>query len=140
MGGALIASGDREAGLAALTEAYEALSALGDVRMAGRALAALGRHAHSAEALERAAEMLRETRAGHYEAEVREELAGLLERSGDAEAARGHLSRAVELLAAGGSPRAGELRERLLSISPSGGHPAPPAFEERGPGRSPGKR
>ncbi|MEU1778756.1 tetratricopeptide repeat protein [Streptomyces abikoensis] len=140
MGGALIASGDREAGLAALTEAYEALSALGDVRMAGRALAALGRHAHSAEALERAAEMLRETRAGHYEAEVREELADLLERSGHADDAREHLERAVELLAAGGSPRAGELRERLLSISPSGGHPAPPAFEERGPGRSPGKR
>ncbi|MHA7958452.1 hypothetical protein ACX9I7_11925 [Streptomyces sp. L500] len=116
MGGALIASGDREAGLAALTASYEALSALGDVRMAGRALAALGRHAGSAEALERAAEMLRETRAGHYEAEVREELAGLLERSGDAQAARGHLSRAVELLAAGGSPRAGELRERLSAL------------------------
>ncbi|GGP36055.1 hypothetical protein [Streptomyces abikoensis] len=116
MGGALIASGDREAGLAALTESYEALSALGDVRMAGRALAALARHTESAEALERAAEMLEKTRAGHYEAEVREELAGLLERSGDAEAARGHLSRAVELLAAGGSPRAGELRERLSGL------------------------
>ncbi|MFF4158653.1 hypothetical protein [Streptomyces sp. NPDC001678] len=117
LGGTLAASGDHEAGLAALTEAYEQLSALGDVRMAGRALAAVGRLAEDAEALGRAAEMLRETRAAYYEAEVREELAGLLERSGDAEAARTHLARAVELLDAGGSPRAGELRTALRALS-----------------------
>jgi hypothetical protein len=88
--------------------------------MAGRARLAMGvAHRRSGEAVEARAALaeavgvLREQEATHYEAQALEELAGLDESAGDADAFRAHLGRAVEIHEEGGSPRAVELRRWL---------------------------
>ncbi|MEU4211604.1 NB-ARC domain-containing protein [Streptomyces sp. NPDC026206] len=117
------ATGEHELALETLTDACGRLISLGDQRMAGRALAAmgmahdhLGRTEDAVRALGRAAEMLREQRASFYEAQVREALADLAVRAGEPAAVRRHLTRAVELLQQDGSPRAEEVRERLEGL------------------------
>lgn len=121
------AAGEHGLALATLTDAYDRLVGLGDARMAGRALAALGaahdalgRPAEAVRALRRAAEMLEEQRASFYEARVREALADLAVRGGEHGVARRELGRAVELLGRDGSPRLGELRERLAALGGDG--------------------
>ncbi|MGW1200101.1 hypothetical protein ACWD4B_30320 [Streptomyces sp. NPDC002536] len=120
MGSTLLASGEHERALTTLQEAYEQLAECKDVRMAGRALAALG-HAHdglgredeAVHTLERAAGMLNATQAVFYEAQVCEELADIARRRTDRAAERCHLERALEIHEAGGSPHAEDLRKRL---------------------------
>ncbi|MEU7136301.1 tetratricopeptide repeat protein [Streptomyces sp. NPDC046261] len=123
MGCAQHATGEHARALTTLTDAYDRLIGLGDARMAGRALAAvgaahdaLGRPVEAIRAFERAAEMLREQRASFYEAQVRQTLADLAADAGDLGAARRELERAAELLERDGSPRVGELRERLAAL------------------------
>ncbi|GHC32575.1 tetratricopeptide repeat protein [Streptomyces cinnamoneus] len=126
------AMGEHERAVGTLTDACDRLTGLGDARMAGRALAALGRaHGHlgrtdeAVRALERAAQTLQEQRASFYEAPVREELAEHAVRAGDPAAARRHLARAVELLQRDGSPRAAEVRERFEALNGPGTPPPP---------------
>ncbi|GHF23259.1 hypothetical protein [Streptomyces morookaense] len=124
MGSTLLASGEHERAVATLQEAYGQLDGLGDARMAGRALAALGhaydslgREDEAVRALERAADMLNATQAVYYEAQVREESADMARRRADRAAERRHVARALEIHEAGGSRRAGELRKRLDGLA-----------------------
>lgn len=128
MGCSQSATGLQEDGLATLRDGYERLRALGDARMTARAQAAigtayeaLGRTAEAVRALTEAARALRAEGATHYEAQALETLADIAERTGDAEALRRQLSRAVEIHEAGGSPRAPELRARLEAAEQSAG-------------------
>lgn len=106
--------------LTMLEQAYTKFTALGDPRMAARALAAvgtvrarLGQDQEAALALEEAARTLHGEEAFHYEAQALEALADLEERRGDAASARARLVQALEIYESGGSPRADELRDRL---------------------------
>lgn len=120
LGCALDATGERESALTELLGALEEFRALGDTRMAGRALSALGRvrqalgeNEAAREAYEEAVGLLRENQSTHYEAQTLEAWAALDERQSEPEAAHQRLLRALEIYEAGGSPRAAQLRERL---------------------------
>ncbi|MFG2113330.1 NB-ARC domain-containing protein [Streptomyces sp. NPDC048718] len=123
LGCAQHAAGDPRTALATLGRARDELLALPDKpdrRMAARALAdtgraraALGDLAGATADLTEAAEVLRQEQAFHYEARIMEDLAGLAERSGDPERARGCLRRALAVYEEGGSPRAATVLERL---------------------------
>ncbi|MFD3512297.1 hypothetical protein [Streptomyces sp. NPDC058657] len=105
---------------ATLQDALDRFDVLKDDRMGARALAALGvvrghlgETREGAADLERAADALRNIGANHYEAQAREALAELHALRGDPRSCGRELTRALEIYAAGGSPRAGELRRRL---------------------------
>ncbi|WP_431047945.1 NB-ARC domain-containing protein [Streptomyces sp. P1-3] len=126
LGCAQDATGDHATALTTLREAIRGLRGVGDVRMAGRALHAvgdvhvtLGQTDLAAIALSEAIDMLRQERSTHHEALARESLARLCAREGDRAAARDHWSRALEIYQAGGSPRAARVREALAE--PDGG-------------------
>ncbi|MEV4741658.1 NB-ARC domain-containing protein [Streptomyces sp. NPDC049555] len=117
------ATGEHGRALATLADAHDRLAAIGDRRMAGRALAALGvAHVHAGNTriavriLMRAAWALRRQRARPYEAQVRETLADLALRDGSRTPARRQLARALELHALDGGPKEAELRERLEAL------------------------
>ncbi|MDJ1133170.1 tetratricopeptide repeat protein [Streptomyces iconiensis] len=117
---ALDVTGQHDRALAELLGVHERFQELDDTRMAGRALAALGRvrqslgeHEAAREAYGEAVRMLRETQSTHYEAQALEAWATLDERQSEPEAAHERLLRALEIYEAGGSPRAEQLRERL---------------------------
>ncbi|MER6911208.1 NB-ARC domain-containing protein [Streptomyces sp. NPDC000594] len=119
LGCAQSSAGDHATGLAALDRAGEAFRALGDERMAARALADTGRilarrgaRAEAAAALTRAADDLHRGGASHYEARALEDLADLLD---DPEAVRGCLRRALTIYEEGGSPRAAAVLARLAA-------------------------
>ncbi|MFI2204863.1 NB-ARC domain-containing protein [Streptomyces sp. NPDC020192] len=123
LGSALDAQGDHEQALILLGRARADLLGLPepDERMAARALLALGRaRAHRDEFdeafrdLETAADTLRERRAYSYEADAREALADLAERTGrHLDRVRAWLTRALEIHEANGNRRADDLRRRL---------------------------
>ncbi|WKX68957.1 tetratricopeptide repeat protein [Streptomyces sp. XD-27] len=123
LGCAQDASGDHATALTTLREAIRGLRGVGDVRMAGRALHAVG-DAHvalgetdlAAIALSEAIGMLRQERSTHHEALACESLARLCARADDPAAAREHWSRALEIYEEGGSPRAGRVREALAAL------------------------
>ncbi|MGW2651250.1 NB-ARC domain-containing protein [Streptomyces sp. NPDC001393] len=127
LGSALDAQGDHEQALTLLGRARADLLGLPepDERMAARALLALGRaHAHREEfdaafpALETAAQTLQERRAFSYEADAREELADLAQRSGrHLDRVRAWLTRALEIHEANGNLRADDVRRRLRDLS-----------------------
>ncbi|MEU3207217.1 tetratricopeptide repeat protein [Streptomyces cyaneofuscatus] len=104
-----------------LRGAHDQLLARKDLRMAARVRVAIGAaHDHLGEtdeavrALREGAAALRDEEATHYEAQALVALADIQERAqGDPQEVRAHLERALEIYEAGGSPRAGELRERL---------------------------
>ncbi|MFF9348432.1 hypothetical protein [Streptomyces sp. NPDC014734] len=117
LGCAHSAAGDHRTALTVLGRARTALLALDDSRMAARALADTGRTrarlgdtAGAVADLSRAAEDLRRGEALHYEAQVMEDLADLLE---DPEEARACLRRALTIYEEGGSPRAAVVLARL---------------------------
>jgi len=122
LGSAQDAAGDSRRALATLRRAHDALlaGAEPDLRMAARAAAAVGRAQarlgdteQAARTLSEAAEALRAQQATHYEAEALLELAALAEQRGEPARMREHLARALEIHEDGGSPLAGELRDRL---------------------------
>ncbi|MDX3852720.1 NB-ARC domain-containing protein [Streptomyces sp. AK02-01A] len=125
LGCALDANGDHVQALATLRGAHEDLLGRADLRMAARAMAAMGvvhDHLDDAEAairtLREAAGTLRAQNASHYEAQVLEYLADITERTGgDADVVRTSLRRAFEIYEAAGSPRAGTIRKRLDAIA-----------------------
>ncbi|MGW7819515.1 ATP-binding protein [Streptomyces puniciscabiei] len=127
LGSALDAQGEHEQALTLLGRARADLRDLPepDERMAARALLALGRaHAHRHEydaafhALEAAADTLRARRAYSYEADAREELAGLAQRTGrHLDRVRAWLTRALEIHEANGNRRADDVRRRLRDLS-----------------------
>lgn len=127
LGCAQDADGDHRGALATLRGAHEDLTARNDPRMAARVLAAMGlAHEHLGEndeairTLSEAARALREQRATHYEAQALEVLAGLKERSAaDPAEVRAHLTRALEIHEAGGSPQADVLRRRIEALGDS---------------------
>ena len=119
--------GNHESALETLQQAHQSLLNLPDhpdVRMAARALAAIGTvHEHLGNAamalhtLEEAAGTLRDLGASHYEAQARVTMADVVERTGGSRAAvRDHLQRALDVYEAGGSPEAEILRERLAHL------------------------
>ncbi|KRV48640.1 hypothetical protein AQ490_24190 [Wenjunlia vitaminophila] len=131
-------AGDPGGALTTLRRAHGELLALGDQRMAARTLAAVGlaqdhvgETAAAVTALEDAAARLEHAEAFHYQAQALEALADIAERAGDWASVRRHLRRAVEILAAGGSPRADDLRARL-SAAPAQPDQAQPDQESRG--------
>ncbi|GAA2718825.1 MULTISPECIES: hypothetical protein [Streptomyces] len=121
------ATGEHGRALATLADAHDRLAAIGDRRMAARALAALGvAHVHAGNTriavriLMRAAWALRRQRARPYEAQAREALADLALQDGSRAPARRQLARALELHALDGSPKEAELRERLEALREEG--------------------
>ncbi|WP_424640519.1 NB-ARC domain-containing protein [Embleya sp. AB8] len=128
MGCAQDASGDRRTASATLQDAVDRLRAVPDARMTARALASLGRvqdrlgdSTQAARTLREAIAGLRKVEASHYEAQALESLADIEERAGDRAAVPEHLNRAYEIYAAGGSPRAAVVRERLDATGDSTG-------------------
>lgn len=130
LGRAQDAAGQHDAALTTLTGAHDRFMQpeVGDRRMGGRALAALGvalrslgRTAGATDALERAVLMLRDCRAVHYEAQAREVLAEIAGEREDFTARRAHLERALEIHSESGSPRAAELRAQLPLSGEDGG-------------------
>ncbi|MER6568786.1 NB-ARC domain-containing protein [Streptomyces sp. NPDC001093] len=127
LGSALDAQGDHEQALTLLGQARADLLDLPepDERMAARALLALGRaHAHRDEfdaafhALETAADTLKARRAYSYEADAREELADLAQRTGrHPDRVREWLTRALEIHETNGDRRADDVRRRLTDLS-----------------------
>ncbi|MGW2424811.1 NB-ARC domain-containing protein [Streptomyces sp. NPDC001709] len=127
LGSALDAEGEHEQALTLLGQARADLLNLPepDARMAARALLALGRaHAHRDEfdeafhALETAADTLKQRRAYSYEADAREDLADLAERTGrHLDRVREWLTRALEIHEANGNRRADDVRRRLGDLS-----------------------
>ncbi|MFH8344249.1 ATP-binding protein [Streptomyces sp. NPDC018045] len=118
LGCAHSAAGDHDIALEALSAARTAFVALADGRMAARALADIGRarsrlgdRAGAASALGDAADGLRRHHAFHYEAQALEDLADLLD---DPDEIRPCLQRALAVYEEGGSPRAEEVRARLV--------------------------
>ncbi|WP_063790032.1 ATP-binding protein [Streptomyces sp. MMG1121] len=127
LGSALDAQGDHDQALALLGQARADLLNLPepDGRMAARALRALGRvHAHREEtdeafqALEAAADSLKEHGAYSYEADALEDLADLAERTGrHPDRVRAWLTRALAIHEANGSLRVDVVRRRLEDLS-----------------------
>ncbi|MFD8463617.1 NB-ARC domain-containing protein [Streptomyces cyaneofuscatus] len=121
LGCAQDAAGNPREALDTLRGAHDQLLARKDLRMAARVRVAIGAaHDHLGEtdeavrALREGADALRDEEATHYEAQALVALADIQERAqGDPQEVRAHLERALEIYEAGGSPRAGELRERL---------------------------
>ncbi|RAJ67135.1 tetratricopeptide repeat protein [Streptomyces sp. Amel2xB2] len=129
LGSAHDAAGDPGRALTTLRSAHAALASGGesgwkpDPRMAARALLAIGRaHEHLGDtdeavaAFTEAAAELRTAHATHYEAEALLELAAIAERRDEPVSLREYLTRALEIHERGGSPRAVELRERLMRV------------------------
>ncbi|WP_186768096.1 NB-ARC domain-containing protein [Streptomyces qinzhouensis] len=119
LGCAQSAAGEHATALIALDRARETFLALGDERMAARALADTGRAlvrsgdlAEAAVALSRAADDLHRGGASHYEAQALEDLADLLD---DPVEIRRCLRRALTIYEEGGSPRAAEVLARLTA-------------------------
>lgn len=100
--------------LTMLRRAADAFDDQGDARMKARTLIALASVLARLDRVGEAAELLDQAVAGlkgkHYEAEARELLADLAERTGDAEAAARHRLRAWQIYEAEGNPRADRLR------------------------------
>ncbi|MFF3377051.1 AAA family ATPase [Streptomyces sp. NPDC002680] len=123
LGSALSVGGEHTEALAVLRRAHDDLLAdeEPDVRMAARALAAIGLvrdRLGDTEAADRdlqeAVRILRERDATHYAAEALVGLAGIAQRTGaDTALVRGHLTEALEIYERDGNPAAGELRRRL---------------------------
>lgn len=121
LGCAQDAAGNPREALVTLRGAHDQLLARKDLRMAARVRVAIGTaHDHLGEtdeavrALREGAAALRDEEATHYEAQALVALADIQERAqGDPQEVRTHLERALAIYEAGGSPRAGELRERL---------------------------
>ncbi|QNP75979.1 hypothetical protein IAG44_28695 [Streptomyces roseirectus] len=123
LGSALSADGNHAEALAVLRRAHDDLLAdkEPDVRMAARALGAIGLVRDGlgdTEAAERdlreAVEKLRQRDAMHYAAEPLVGLADIAQRTGaDADAVRGHLTEALGIYEREGHPAAEELRRRL---------------------------
>lgn len=109
------------------SEQYERLVreflVLDDERMAARARVLLAEHyvrrgdllAATAEAGE-AARVFAERKAGHYEIQALEVLAGIAEQAGQVAAARQALDRMADILDARADPRAAEIRRRLGAL------------------------
>ncbi|APU16147.1 MULTISPECIES: ATP-binding protein [Actinoalloteichus] len=122
--GCALAAADRPAdALAELRRAADQLAALGDRRMVGRVLIALGslhrllgEHDTAAEELGEAVELFEERGAIHYEAQARRALADLAETRGDRQGARAQLSRVLAVEVETGGPAVAELRERLAAL------------------------
>lgn len=119
LGCAQSAAGDHRTALTALGRARETFLALGDERMAARALADTGRTlagtgavADAVAALSGAAGELRRCGASHYEARALEDLADLLDEPAEI---RRSLRRALTIYEEGGSPRAVEVLARLTA-------------------------
>lgn len=113
-GRALGALGRHDEALAMLRRAAGAFDDGGDPRMKARTLIALGSVLSRLDRVGEATELLDqaavELAGKHYEAEARELLADLAERTGDAEAAKRHRLRAWQIYEAEGNPRADRLR------------------------------
>ncbi|MCL2581240.1 MAG: tetratricopeptide repeat protein [Streptosporangiales bacterium] len=116
-GAALETAGQHEQALETLGRALGLLRDAGDGRMAGRALiaigsaqASLGREGEAAASLQEALGLVSGL---HYEAQAREALAGIAEKSGDRAAARDHLREAARIYGSTGHPRAAEIAARL---------------------------
>ncbi|MFJ9245622.1 hypothetical protein [Streptomyces sp. NPDC101776] len=126
LGCALDARGDHIEALAALRRAHDALlaDAEPDVRMAARALAAIGavhdRLGDTTAAdreLREAVAILRERDATHYAAEPLVRRADIAQRTGAGEdVVRGFLTEALEIYDGEGNPAAEELRRRLAEL------------------------
>ena len=127
LGSALSAGGNHTEALAVLRRAHDDLLAdeEPDVRMAGRALAAIGLvrdRLGDTEAADRdlkeAVRILRERNATHYAAEALVGLAGIAQRTGaDTALVRGHLAEALQIYERDGNPAAAELRQRLEELA-----------------------
>lgn len=122
-GCALEASGQHDRALEELERALGALRDLGDRRMTGRVLIAVGTAQAALGRPDDASASLREAiglvGGLHYEAQAWEILAGIAEGSGDRAAARRHLREAVRIYASTGHPRAGEIAAGLDDAGPS---------------------
>ncbi|MFJ5265483.1 AAA family ATPase [Streptomyces sp. NPDC088387] len=120
LGSALSVGGEHTEALAVLRRAHDDLLAdeEPDVRMAARALAAIGlvrdRLGDTGAAdrdLKEAVGILRERNAMHYAAEALVGLAGIAQRTGaDTDVVRDYLTEALEIYERDGNPAAGELR------------------------------
>ncbi|MGW1718124.1 AAA family ATPase [Streptomyces sp. NPDC002156] len=136
LGSALSVGGEHTEALAVLRRAHDDLLAdeEPDVRMAARALAAIGLvrdRLGETEAADRdlkeAVGILRDRDATHYAVEALVGLAGIAQRTGaDTALVRGHLTEALEIYERDGNPAAGELRQRLDELdsedAPDVGH------------------
>lgn len=139
LGSALSADGDHTEALAVLRRAHHDLLAdeEPDVRMAARALAAIGlvrdRLGDTQEAdrdLKEAVGILRERDAMHYAAEALVGLADIAQRTGaDTDVVRDHLAEALEIYERDGNPVAGELHGRIQELDAAEG----PETDHRGP-------
>lgn len=122
-GCALEAAGQHVQALDTLQRAVGMLHDLGDRRMAGRALIAIGSTHASLHQVNKASDSLHEAlglvSGLHYEAQAREALAGIADESGDHAAAQEHLRRAARIYADTRHPRAAEITARLDGTGPS---------------------
>jgi tetratricopeptide (TPR) repeat protein len=123
LGCALDAVGEHDKAVEALTDAHQSLTALGDSRMAGRALISLGvaraRLGDTEAARADFATAITEfetSGATHYEAQARAALADLLEQVGDVAGAMTQVSRVLEIRQSGGGDVA-DLVARLDRLS-----------------------
>lgn len=116
-GSALDAAGRHEQALETLERAVGLLREVGDGRMEGRALIAIGTAQASLGRAAEASASLRESlglvSGLHYEAQAREALAGIAKEAGDHAAARDHLLEAVRIYRSTGHPRAAEIASQL---------------------------
>lgn len=122
-GCALETAGQNERALETLRRALGKLREVGDDRMAGRALIAMGTAEASLNRPIEASASLREAlglvRGLYYEAQARESLAMIAEQSGDHGVAREHLREAARIYAETKHPRAAEIAARLDDAGPS---------------------
>ncbi|MGX9887884.1 NB-ARC domain-containing protein [Streptomyces sp. NPDC002276] len=130
LGSAMSIRGDHTEALVVLRRAHHDLLAdeEPDVRMAARALAAIGLvldRLGDTEAADRdlkeAVGILRERDATHYAAEALVGLAGIAQRTGaDTDVVRGHLAEALEIYERDGNPAADELRRQMRELDEAG--------------------
>jgi tetratricopeptide (TPR) repeat protein len=140
----LESAGEHARALEELRHALDFLRWLGDNRMAGRALIAIGAAQAGLHKVQEAAESL-QVALGlltglHYEAQAREALARVYEESGDHAAARQHLLAALDVYTRAGHPRAEEIARRLNSAQELSRSPRCQRGRERGCPRVHGDR